>query len=179
MQSSYASHVIRIVLTIIVFGLFGFLGKWALTPESFGTYGHYRADAIQEEADQPIRHWTNASCLSCHPYESKLHQNGKHQTISCEFCHGPYDEHVKNNKRIAALSVKKKGDINTLCLRCHNRAIQARPKNIIKTVSIPSHLEEQKVKVTHFCNQCHHVHAPHRYIERAKKITSFSEAHNG
>ena len=175
MQSTYRSHVIRIVLGIIIFGLFGLLGKWLLTPESFGVYGHYRSDSIQEEADQPIRHWTNSSCLSCHPYEANLHLTGKHSTISCEFCHGPYGDHIKNNKKIGTLPVKKDSDINTLCLRCHNRAIEARPKDIIKTIVMPQHLEKQKVKSSHFCNQCHHVHAPLRYIERARRIVSYSE----
>ena len=170
MKSSYYSHVIRIVLGIVALALLGFIAKTALTPKSFGTYGYYRADAIEEEANIEIRHWTNAPCFSCHAYEANIHLNGRHKTISCEFCHGPYADHITNGKKTGTLPVKKGEDIKTLCLRCHNRAIQARPEAVIKTVTMPEHLKDQKVKLTHTCNQCHHVHAPLKYINRAKQI---------
>lgn len=176
MQSSYNSHVKRIALGLFIFAVVGLVGKRFLVPESFGIYGHYRADAIQEEAQREIRHWTNAPCFSCHPYEANIHLNGKHKTISCEFCHGPYADHVKDGKKTGTLPVKKRGDIRVLCLRCHNRAIQARPKEVIKTVTLPAHLEQQNVKLTHICNQCHHVHAPLKYIIRARKIFGRKEA---
>ena len=170
MQSSYYSHVIRIVLGIVALAVLGFIGKTVLTPKSFGTYGHYRADAIEEEANIEIRHWTNAPCFACHAYEANLHLYGTHKTISCEFCHGPYADHVTNGKKTGVLPVKKGEDMKILCLRCHNKAIQARPEAVIKTVTMPEHLKDQKVKLTHTCNQCHHVHAPLKYINRAKQI---------
>jgi len=163
-------------LCLLFFAALGYIGRKVLIPESFGIYGHYRADAIQEEANRTIRHWTNTSCFSCHPYEGNIHLSGNHKTISCEFCHGPYADHVGDGKKIGTLPVKKGEDIKVLCLRCHNRAIQARPKQIIQTVTMPAHLEDQKVKLTHTCNQCHHVHAPLRYINRAKKMLRMVEA---
>ncbi len=175
MQSTYNSHVKRIILGLVVFAVFGFAAKKLFTPKSFGTYGHYRAVAIEENAKIPIRHWTNDSCKSCHPYEYKIHHDGRHKTISCEFCHGPYADHVKDGKKFAALPVKKGAEIKTLCLRCHNKAIHARPKDVIKTVVMPDHLTSQKVRPDHICNQCHHVHAPMKYILRAMKITGLKE----
>lgn len=174
MKSGNYSHVIRIIFGIIVFSALGYLGKILLTPESFNNkYGHFRADAIEDEAAREVRHWTNASCLSCHAYEAKIHLQGRHKTISCEFCHGPYADHIKDGKKTGVLPVKKGEDIKILCMRCHNRAIQARPGEVIKTVVMPDHLKTQKVKETHLCNQCHHVHAPLKYIERAREITGF------
>ena len=170
MESNTYSHVVLIVLGLLFFAVSGFVGTKILTPESFGIYGHYRADAILEEANREIRHWTNRPCFSCHPYEAKIHLNGNHKTISCEFCHGPYADHVKGDKKIGTLPVKKGEDIKVLCLRCHNRTIQARPREVIKTVIMPEHLESRNVKLTHICNQCHHVHAPLKYINRAKKM---------
>ncbi|MBW2611725.1 MAG: hypothetical protein JRE14_12200 [Deltaproteobacteria bacterium] len=175
MKSSNYSHVIRIVLGIVALAFLGFIGKTVLTPKSFGTYGHYRADAIEEEANIEIRHWTNAPCFSCHAYEANIHLNGRHKTISCEFCHGPYADHITNGKKTGTLSVKRGEEIKTLCLRCHNRAIQARPEAVIKTVTMPEHLESQKVKVTHICNQCHNQHAPLKYINRAQEIVGMQE----
>ncbi len=176
MKSTYYSHVLRIVLGLVVFAVVGGVGKYLLTPESFGKYGHYRADAIEEEANREIRQWTSASCLSCHPYEAAIHLKGRHKTISCEFCHGPYADHIKDGKIVGVLPVKHGEEIKVLCLRCHNRAIQARPEQVIKTVVMPEHLESQKVKVTHICNQCHHQHAPLKYINRAKKMVGMQEA---
>ena len=171
MRSSYNSHVKRIVLGIILFGLVGFATKTFLTPDSFGMYGHYRGDAIDDEAAREIRHMGNSSCLPCHKYEAEVHLTGNHATISCEFCHGPNGDHVKNEKKVGVLPVKKGEEIKVLCLRCHNKAIQARPTEVIKTVAMPEHLEEKKVKTTHLCNQCHHVHAPLKYIKRAEEIS--------
>lgn len=175
MKSTYYSHVLRIVLGLVVFAVFGGLGKYLLTPKSFGRHGHYRADAIEEEAALEVRHWTNASCMTCHQHEARIHLNGLHKTISCEFCHSAYADHVQDGKKVAAMPVKKNEEIRTLCLRCHNRAVQARPKQVIKTVVMPDHLESQKVKVTHICNQCHNVHAPLKYINRANEIVGMQE----
>jgi len=174
-QSTYNSHVKRIVLGLVVFAVIGLLGKMLLTPKSFGTYGHYRADTIEEEAQVEIRYWTNASCFSCHQHEADIHLKGRHKTISCEFCHGPYADHIKDGKKVGMLPVKRGEEIRVLCLRCHNKAIQARPEEVIKTVVMPEHLESQKVKVTHICNQCHNQHAPLQYINRAKEIVGMQE----
>ncbi len=175
MKVGYGVRLIIVAASIVVMVGFGLLVKQFLIPKSFGKLGHYRADAIIEEASIPIRHGTNVSCYSCHPYEAKVHKAGLHNTISCEFCHGPYADHVKDNKKIGTLPVKTDKEITTLCLRCHNTEIKARPEQVIKTVAMPDHLESQKVKLTHNCNQCHHVHAPLRYILRAKQITGLTE----
>ncbi len=175
MKSTYKSHVVRIVLGLVIFAVVGGIGKYLLTPKSFGKYGHYRADTIEEEAGREIRYWTNASCFPCHKYEANIHLKGRHKTISCEFCHGPYADHIKDGKKVGTLPVKRGKEIKVLCLRCHNRAIQARPKEVIKTVAMPEHLESQKVKVTHICNQCHNQHAPLDYINRAKEIVGMQE----
>ncbi len=175
MESSHNSHVKRIIGGIVVFAVLGLVVKTLMTPASFGKYGHYRADAIQEEAAGDIRHWTNASCLSCHEHEAKYHARGNHKTISCEFCHGPYADHVADGKKTGTLPVKTGDEIKVLCLRCHNKAIKARPEDVIKTVVMPDHLKKQDVKVTHTCNQCHYVHAPLEYIRQSKKITGIQE----
>ena len=176
MMSNYEFRLIAVAATIIVATGMGFVVKAQLIPDSFGVYGHYRADAIESEVFRPIRHGTNTSCLKCHPYEAAIHLKGRHKTISCEFCHGTYADHAKDGKKIGTLPVKKDTEITTLCLRCHNNEIKARSEEVIKTIAMPEHLESQKVKVTHTCNQCHHVHAPLKYINRAKQITGLMEA---
>ncbi len=176
MELSYRRRLLIVLISIVVLGAGGLLIKRLLLPKSFGVYGPYRADAIAEAAQVPVRHGTNASCLKCHPYEEKIHKTGRHQTISCEFCHGTYADHITDGKKSGTLPVKKEKEITTLCLRCHNTEIRARHEEVIKTVAMPDHLKEQKVKLTHNCNQCHHVHAPLKYINRAKQITGTMEA---
>ena len=176
MNLSYRLRLLIVLLIIVMMVGGGLLFKKMLTPDSFGVYGHYRADAIKEASLVPIRHGTNTSCFKCHPYEAKIHKKGRHKTISCEFCHGTYTDHIAGGKKIKTLPVKKKKEITTLCLRCHNTEIKARHKEVIKTVAMPNHLKDQAVKITHNCNQCHHVHAPLKYIIRAKQITGLMEA---
>ena len=176
MDLSYRIRLLIVLISIGVLAGGGLLFKKLLIPDSFGVYGHYRADAISEAALVPIRHGTNASCFKCHPYEAKIHKKGRHKTISCEFCHGTYADHVADGKKAGTLPVKKEKEITTLCLRCHNTEIKARHEEVIKTVAMPNHLRDQKVKLTHTCNQCHHVLAPLKYIIRAKQITGLTEA---
>ncbi|MCK5164071.1 MAG: hypothetical protein KAJ25_00900 [Desulfobacula sp.] len=176
MDLSYRMRLLIVLLSIGVLAGGGLLFKKLLIPDSFGVYGYYRADAIKEAAFVPIRHGTNTSCFKCHPYEAKIHKKGRHKTISCEFCHGTYADHIKDGKKIGTLPVKIEKQITTLCLRCHNTEIKARKEEVIKTVAMPDHLKDQDVKITHNCNQCHHVHAPLKYIIRAKQITGLMEA---
>ncbi|MBF0467316.1 MAG: hypothetical protein HQK61_00270 [Desulfamplus sp.] len=175
-MSKHALHLIVVMVSIVAMAGAGLALKARFIPESFGLYGAYRADAIDEEARRAVRHGTNASCFGCHPYEATIHLEGDHTTISCEFCHGTYSDHITDKKKTGTLPVKKGQEITTLCLRCHNTEIKARSTIVIKTVGMPDHLAKQNVKVTHTCNQCHHVHAPLKYINEAKKITGLMEA---
>jgi hypothetical protein len=173
-MSNHALRIVLVFLSVVVMAIIGLVVKAQLIPESFGVYGAYRADAIDEEAQRPIRHGTNTSCLGCHQYEAGIHLQGRHKTISCEFCHGTLADHAQNGKKIGTLPVKKGDEITRLCLRCHNTEIKARSQVVIKTVAMPGHLRDQKVKETHSCNQCHHVHAPLKYIKRAKEISNMT-----
>ena len=150
---SYRMRLISICIGIFVMVGVGFLFKSLLLPSSFGVYGPYRADAIKEAAQVPIRHGTNDSCFKCHPFEAKIQKAGLHKTISCEFCHGTYADHVTEGKKTGILPVKTGKEITTLCLRCHNTEIKARSEKVIKTVALPNHLKDQQVKLTHTCNQ--------------------------
>ena len=79
-KSKYNTHVIRIVVILIVLVVVGIGARAMMTPESFGKYGHYRADAITDEMNREIRNGTNASCLPCHPYIKEMHFSGVHKT---------------------------------------------------------------------------------------------------
>ncbi|WP_456385461.1 hypothetical protein [Desulfolithobacter sp.] len=174
-KSKYNTHVIRIVLVLAVVAVVGVTVRSMVIPESFGRYGHYRAGAVKDEINRPIRNGTNAACLACHPYIREMHLEGIHRTVSCEFCHGPVADHVKDGKVIARLPKKQGEEIKTLCLRCHNKIIRARPKEAIKMISMPEHLEQKHVRTDHTCNQCHNVHAPMMWVREARAIVGVEE----
>ena len=169
------SHIFKIVLVLVVVIAAGVVVRGMVLPKNFGQYGHYRAGAIEDEINRPIRNGTNASCLVCHPYIRQMHLNGVHHTVSCEFCHGPVADHVKDGKVIGLLPKKQGKEIKRLCLRCHNQIIRARPRESIKMVKMPDHPKQKHVRLDHNCNQCHNVHAPLMWVKQARAIVGVEE----
>lgn len=49
-MSHIPSHIIRLVFIIVFVGSVAIAAKIYFTPESFGVYGHYRADSVTEIA---------------------------------------------------------------------------------------------------------------------------------
>jgi hypothetical protein len=174
-RTKYNTHVIRLVIVLLAAGLLAIGARAALLPAGFGKYGHYRAGAVEDEARREIRNMTNDSCLACHPDIKRVHLDGVHKTVSCEFCHGPLADHVKDNQVIGKLPVKRDLEIKDLCLRCHNQIIRARPGEAIKMIAMPKHLEEKQVQVEHNCNQCHHVHSPMFYVKLAREYAGIKD----
>ncbi len=174
-KSKSYTHIVWILLVLAVVVIAGVYVRAKMLPKSFGEFGHYRGNAIYDEMNRPIRNGTNSSCLVCHPYIREMHLNGVHHTVSCEFCHGPVADHVKDGKVIAKLPKKQGKEIKRLCLRCHNQIIRARPKESIKMISMPQHLEEKHVRTDHICNQCHNVHAPLMWVKEARAMVGVEE----
>ena len=175
-RSKYNSHLIKLIIALVVVGVAGFIARQVFTPESLGQYGHYRGADIADQKNVPVRLHTNESCFQCHKPIRRIHKTGVHKTVSCEICHGPYGDHIEDGKKIGALPVKSGQDITHLCLRCHNKVIQARPRKSIKMVGLPEHLEEKKVRIDHTCDQCHMVHDPLLWINQAKEMIGIKEA---
>jgi hypothetical protein len=169
-KSSPQAHVVRIVLTLACLVLVGSLLRQAFLPDEFGKHGHYRPGAVTEEAHRQARILTNESCFDCHPYIKKIHVDGVHKTVLCEVCHGAYADHVKDDVVYATMPTVRGEDIKPLCVRCHNKIVQAMPPESIKLVAFPEHLEQKKVRTHHICNQCHHVHAPLKWVHEAREM---------
>ncbi len=175
-RSKYNAHLIKLILAVIVVGGAGLFARQILTPESMGQYGHYRGADIVDQKNVAVRLQTNESCFQCHKPIRKIHKAGIHGTVSCEICHGPYGDHIQDGKKIGTLPVKRGKEITQLCLRCHNKVIQARPRESIKMVGLPQHLEEKQVRLDHTCEQCHMVHDPLLWIKQAKQMMGTTEA---
>lgn len=169
-RSKYNSHLIKLIIAMVVVGVAAFFARQVFTPASMGQYGHYRGDDILDQKNIAIKFQTNESCFQCHKPIRKIHKAGVHKTVSCEICHGPYGDHVQNGQKIGTLPVRHKEEIVQLCLRCHNKIIQARPRESIKMVGLPQHLEEKNVRLDHTCDQCHMVHDPLLWINQAKEM---------
>ncbi len=174
-KSKYNTHVIRLVILLVVVGVGGFIARAAFTPDTMGQYGPYRGSDIEDQKNRPMRNMTNDSCFQCHDLIRKAHKKGVHKDVSCEVCHGAYANHIKDGKYVGKLPVKRGDDITPLCLRCHNKIIQARPQESIKVVAMPQHLEEKKVRLDHNCDQCHYVHDPLLWVKQAKEMLGIKE----
>lgn len=175
-RSKYNSHLIKLLVALVVFGVGALVARQLLTPESMGEYGHYRGEDIADQKNVPIKLQSNEACFECHKPIRTIHKVGIHKTVSCEICHGPYGNHIKDGKKIGEQPVKRGAEITQLCLRCHNKVIQARPRKSIKMVGMPEHLKEKQVRLTHNCNQCHMVHDPLLWIKQAKEMMGITEA---
>ena len=126
---------------------------WVAEPESFGWYGHYRADALAELAAKPTVYVPRDACAECHDDVAKTHGDGVHSKISCQSCHGPGNKHVEE----PSTENISKPVIAVTCLRCHEQSF-AKPKKFPQIV--PAEHTEGKV-----CNTCHIVHNPGDFVE--------------
>jgi uncharacterized CHY-type Zn-finger protein len=119
-----------------------------LIPRSFGQYGHFRGDAIQEiAAKQPVFAGHQA-CEVCHSDVLDVKSQGKHARVACESCHGALATHADDPGSVQP----EKLDTAVLCVRCHE-ANSAKPKWFPQVVSA-----EHSSGLP--CDTCHKPHSP-------------------
>ena len=113
----------RVPQQLVVLGVIGalmitgFFGMRALfVPKSFGVYGHYRADAIDDVKNLPISYAGTKACGDCHEDETKVKAQGFHRTVACEVCHGPAAAHIEDPGTVKPSAPRERG----LCPLCHN-----------------------------------------------------------
>jgi hypothetical protein len=138
-------QVVRLIL--LTAGIIGsyLVARAFLTPRSFGDYGWYRGDALQEQASKPIMFAGKKACEECHSDEVKKLAGAGHKTLSCEGCHGAGQAHVENPEvKMGAIGYSP-------CARCHE-ANPSRPK-WHKQINPKSHYGAN-------CAECHVPHQP-------------------
>lgn len=140
-------HLLRLASVFLVgIILFLIVRNW-LVPHSFGRYGHFRGEAIQEIAARPVSFAGHGTCESCHSDLLDVKAKGKHARVACESCHGPLAKHAEDP------SIQpQKLEIANLCVRCHE-ASSAKPKWFPQVAS-----EEHSSGLT--CDTCHQPHSP-------------------
>lgn len=143
-----AAHLIRPAL-VFVAAFILFLGLRAIVvPKSYGLYGPYRADALEEIRARPLVFAGQAVCAGCHPEEAAVRDAGKHASVSCEACHGPAAAHADD----PAQAPGAKPAATPLCSRCHE-ADAAKPKWFKQVVS-------SQHSGGAGCGDCHQPHSP-------------------
>jgi hypothetical protein len=139
-------QVVRLVL--LTLGIVGsyLVARYFLTPASFGQYGFYRGQALDEMASHPITYAGRAACEDCHYDECQKVLQFEHKTLSCEACHGAAQAHVENpDIKPAVLTYSH-------CVRCHE-ANPSRPA-WHKQIDSRDHYTGEP------CVSCHVPHAP-------------------
>ena len=141
-------HLVRMA-GIFALGIVVFLAlQFALVPDTFGLYGHYRASAITEETRKPLVYAGRQACNSCHAAVAEGQHKGKHATLGCEGCHGALMQHVAAPRKVKPAKL----DAAKLCANCHEKNV-ARPKTH-KQVNAAEHSSGE------VCTTCHDAHAP-------------------
>jgi len=158
----------RVILVFVAIVALVFFGRLIMLPDSWGEYGYYRGAYIDEEASRKMVYGTNESCKSCHEEVYELKNHSVHKRLSCELCHAPIGEHVKDGKKFANMPTIGKKDLVKQCLKCHQKIV-GRPSKMPQ-IDYKDHLEEKGVKLTHTCDQCHTVHAPMENINEMKRL---------
>lgn len=138
----------RLLPLFAAFVILFLIARHFLVPASFGKYGHYRANSMNEIAALPIKYAGKAACVECHDTEAKLLASDQHKGLSCEVCHGPGKQHVDNydNKLIKPGTRKD-------CGKCHSLN-PARKVEVIDQIDIKTHHPEKEN-----CIDCHNPHA--------------------
>jgi hypothetical protein len=139
-------QIVRLVfLTVFIIGSY-LVARALLTPASFGQYGFFRGDALEEIAARKPVYAGKVSCDECHSDRVQLLAKGAHQTISCESCHGAAKAHADDPE----IKTHKLTDLE--CLRCHE-SDPARPA-FVKQITIKDHFRGER------CIGCHVPHHP-------------------
>jgi hypothetical protein len=139
----------RLAIAFAVFIALFLFARNLLVPDSFGQYGHYRGDALIENALPEIHHAGQQACFDCHQEIEDMKQKDVHKTIHCETCHGPGQKHVLSADAADII----KPDSREFCGVCHEKNA-AKKQTAIVQIELAKHNTEKK------CIECHNPHQP-------------------
>ena len=134
---------------LAVFIILFLIARHFLIPESFGKYGHYRADSMDEIAALPINYAGKEECVACHDTEADLMASDAHSTLSCEVCHGPGAKHADDPETNKLIKPGTRED----CGKCHS-INPGRRIEVIDQIDTKAHHPEKEN-----CIDCHNPHA--------------------
>lgn len=146
--------IFRLFLSFVVFVSVFILVQRFLTPDSFGKYGHYRANAIDDAKVITSYYKGEEKCASCHQDIYDLKDSDLHSEINCESCHMPK---ISASTECEVLPPIVKGSIE-FCGQCHAMNV-GRLKRGVPQLDIEEHKGNQN------CIECHNSHAPWELTE--------------
>jgi len=140
-------HLVRVAALVAAAVLAFILVRGFLVPDDFGTYGHYRTGALDDNRALPRVHAGRAACVECHSDVPEAAAGGAHAAIRCEGCHGPLARHAED-----PAVEPGRPDAAVLCARCHAANV-ARPAGFPQ-VDVEEHAAGEA------CLTCHTAHNP-------------------
>ncbi|MFH4963448.1 hypothetical protein V8G69_00465 [Gaetbulibacter sp. M235] len=141
--------IFRLLLSFIVFVTIFIVIRQLVIPISFGDYGHYRANSIEDNKGRTLYFKGDEKCISCHQDLDDLINTDVHSEISCETCHPPK---IDANTDCKVNPPKVEGTIE-FCAQCHTKNA-AREAIGFPNFDIKEHKGDQN------CIECHNPHAP-------------------
>ncbi len=172
-MSWFDDYLKRLLILLASGAIISVVAIMIFKPSSWGEYGNYRGDALKDEASKPMIYGDNKSCISCHKEINKLAKESNHKRLSCELCHNPLSEHVKNGKKFKDAKIVSKKSQNELCLLCHKKILGRESE--FPSIDPIKHLDILKVKPNTTCTKCHAVHAPMENINYVKSLRELRE----
>lgn len=141
--------IFRLFFSFVAFVSVFILVQRSLKPDSFGKYGHYRANSIEDNKISTFYYKGEEKCTSCHQDIYDLKYSDLHSEVSCESCHSPK---IDADTECKVLPPIIKGS-NEFCGQCH-----AYNKGRVKK-GVPQ-LEFKDHEIGKNCIDCHNPHAP-------------------
>jgi hypothetical protein len=138
----------RLSIVIIVVGIMFILVRPLFVPEDFGTYGHFRASAVDEIVSQEVNYAGQEVCFDCHDDVMETKYDGYHKNVACEVCHGPAAGHTEDPESNQLIAPTERG----YCPLCHEYS-PSRPTGFPQIVSLSHNPMEP-------CIGCHDPHDP-------------------
>ena len=138
--------VLGAVAAVVIIGFFTL--RALIIPKSFGKYGHYRADAIDEIRKLPISYAGVTACADCHDDIVQKKSLGYHRNVACEVCHGPAAGHIEDPTAIKPPAPRQREG----CPLCHNYN-PSRPTGFPQIVTVQHNPGKP-------CMTCHNPHDP-------------------
>lgn len=145
-------QISRPLIIFIILMVFFLIGRSILVPESFGKYGHYRADSVKDNQDMEMQYTGAQACGECHKELALSYEKGRHGNLSCETCHGPGRKHMaapQSEKLMAP-------DAREFCALCHAFNF-SRPASFPQ-IDLSTHWAKDWGKEK--CITCHDPHDP-------------------
>jgi Cytochrome c554 and c-prime len=146
-------HLFRMAGLFVVGIVLFVIAKAILVPKGFGTLGHYRPGALEDNAKRVPVFAGKTACLECHTDMIEKQKGSKHASVNCEACHGAQGVHANDPEKKPV-----RPDAKAVCLVCHTANV-AKPKGF-KQIDPKTHMEGGP------CNECHAPHHPEKGPEK-------------